>query len=688
MEALRKEIVQIHEPEQIKNVPYKRPDYWSVYFNGKRIGHVTYKQDKRWINDPETPEQKEERLKKNRYSYSSEPGHYEPFNYYEAYIVNSNTQESSRDDRHLSHEHSTLFSAKKAVIDAYRRKEASSEYGYQKQSNISYLPCGDNSNFYPTPSALAGKMFDMVQWDKVRAILEPSAGKGDLIDALLSFREHNRYKKHSHVEQNFDIDCIEIDQNLRYILQGKCYRVVYDDFLSYTTRKQYDLVIMNPPFSDGDKHLLKAIEMQSDGGQIVCLLNAETLRNAYTNSRQTLIQKLRKYDANIRYIQGAFARSERPSQVEVALISLNIPHQRKMDSEFFSRMEQAHTINIDENGDPVEIAPANMIERMIREYNIEVDASLAFLREYNALIPHIQDSSNEYSHPLIALEIGGKKYDGSNYCRIDNEAINVYMKSVRSKYWYELLHKPEITGKLTSELQKEYYNSVERMADYDFSMFNIEQIIVGINAQIISGIESQIMKLFDELSAEHAYYDECKTNIHYYSGWKTNKAHKIGMKVILPIHGFNASYSWKKDELDEYSCAKTLCDLELTFDYLDGKRNINYVSPSCVIRNANRNSQTKNIEFKYWTATFYKKGTVHLKFKNEQIIETLNIYAGRTRAWLPPYYGKMRYEDMPDDGRTIIDEFQGKEAYEQVLTNPGVYLVGAKEFAALTAGNI
>ena len=44
---------------------------------------------------------------------------------------------------------------------------------------VAYLPAGDNKDFYPTPSTLAGKMLAKVDWKKVNTILEPSAGKGD-----------------------------------------------------------------------------------------------------------------------------------------------------------------------------------------------------------------------------------------------------------------------------------------------------------------------------------------------------------------------------------------------------------------------------------------------------------------------------------------------------------------------------
>ena len=130
-----------------------------------------------------------------------------------------------------------------------------------------------NKEFYPTPKWLIQKMLDSIDIEKVKYILEPSAGKGDIIDAIKEKYENTyRYNK-----PDLDIDAIEVDENLRLLLKGKEYKVVFNDFLNFNTYKKYDLIIMNPPFSCGDKHLLKAIEMQKDGGAIICLLNAETI---------------------------------------------------------------------------------------------------------------------------------------------------------------------------------------------------------------------------------------------------------------------------------------------------------------------------------------------------------------------------------------------------------------------------
>ncbi len=74
--------------------------------------------------------------------------------------------------------------------------------------------------------------------------------------------------------------------------------IVHDDFLTFQSRKHYDLIVMNPPFADGEAHLLKAIELQKRwGGQIRCLLNAETLLNPYTNRRKVLQSQLAELGA-------------------------------------------------------------------------------------------------------------------------------------------------------------------------------------------------------------------------------------------------------------------------------------------------------------------------------------------------------------------------------------------------------
>jgi len=138
-----------------------------------------------------------------------------------------------------------------------------------------------NKNFYPTPKNVIEKMIEVSEILKnpvsEMKILEPSAGKGDIIDYI-----NSKYKNY-----DFDISAIEIEPELQSILKNKKCRLVAYDFLKYNTNIFYDLIIMNPPFSEGVKHLLKAIEVMKNG-EIICLLNSQTIENLHSFERVKL----------------------------------------------------------------------------------------------------------------------------------------------------------------------------------------------------------------------------------------------------------------------------------------------------------------------------------------------------------------------------------------------------------------
>lgn len=124
----------------------------------------------------------------------------------------------------------------------------------------------ENNDFFPTPKELTRKMIEKlgVDWRRrIKYILEPSAGKGDLINAYKEIYEEkinmNGYWGNGANSKDLIIDVVEKDENLINILRGQGYNVVFDDFLEYKPSKYYDLIIANFPFSEGDKHFLKAI---------------------------------------------------------------------------------------------------------------------------------------------------------------------------------------------------------------------------------------------------------------------------------------------------------------------------------------------------------------------------------------------------------------------------------------------
>ena len=541
---------------------------------------------------------------------------------------------------------------------------------------VAALPAGDNSDFYPTPFALAGKMLACVDWKRVESILEPSAGKGDLIAAVARMADDRKYSDKfsmsnavkEHTKECFDV--IETDYNLRLMLRGMGLRLIDDDFLHFNTEKCYDLVLMNPPFSEGAKHLIHAIGLMENGGQIVCLLNAETIRNPYNNERKLLQKLLAEHNARIEFVKNGFKQAERKTGVEVAIIYIDVPAKRR-PSVLYENAQKAAQIDVEAQrvGRDDQMVMSDEVEQLIQFFNAEAKAGVELLRTYDALTPYIMEGSGKYDKPLIQICVGETKYTAAS-----NAVVNEYMAKLRYKYWKLLLNRPSLQSKMTSAMSAEYADKVREYKDYDFNRHNIAQVLFDIQSQLVQGVEDSILKLFDTLSSK--YCCENEKNVHYYTGWRTNKAHAVGMKAILPIDGFAASYSWQAGKLDEYRIYGTINDLEKSLHYLDkGEVGISYDIEGA-IRTANYNDK-KEVHLSYFSVKFYKKGTAHLTFHPEvkPIIERLNIFAGRNKGWLPPSYGRKRYKDMDAEEKAVIDEFQGQEAYDQVMDNPGRFII-------------
>ena len=363
------------------------------------------------------------------------------------------------------------------------------------------------SEFYPTPEKMVNRMLDKVKWDIVETILEPSAGKGDILKGIANARIRKSHRDH------LDIDCIEIDANLRAILkysfsdeakreiqqrkteiikrrydyekkdwdtqkylyfddQTREYvpfpeseqlqlealddqlryffkegiHIVHDDFLTYTPYKQYNLIAMNPPFSCGARHLLRAIEMQQHGGQIVCLLNAETLRNPYTAERKRLVALLEQFNADIEYISDAFSDAERRASVETALIYLNIPYRDDDERSIFEKIARSKQYAEPDPEERMEIEVTDMIQMIVNRYRTEIEAGIELIRTYNRMRPYLQRDLNEKGYAIFHLA------DSSNR----ELTVNGYVKAVRLKYWSALQKNEKFVGKLTSKLQSKY----------------------------------------------------------------------------------------------------------------------------------------------------------------------------------------------------------------------------------------
>lgn len=118
--------------------------------------------------------------------------------------------------------------------------------------------------YFPTPRAVVERMLEEAGIEPGMSVLEPSAGKGNIADVI---REK---------VPEAEIDVLEMQEPLRGILEAKEYRIVPEaDFLQYDVGEDYDRIIMNPPFEQGQDmdHVKHAYELLKPGGRLVSIMS-------------------------------------------------------------------------------------------------------------------------------------------------------------------------------------------------------------------------------------------------------------------------------------------------------------------------------------------------------------------------------------------------------------------------------
>lgn len=168
------------------------------------------------------------------------------------------------------------------------------------------------AGFFPTPSDIVSQMLSHADIKTGMKVLEPSAGKGNIADAI---RE-----AHSDVS----LDVVEFNYTLRELLTDKGYSPLEEgDFLKVT--QKYDRIIMNPPFEQSQDiiHVQHAYDLLNPGGRIVAIMSEGPFYRSdnKAESFRTWLEDLGGVSEPLS--QGAFKSSERPTGVNTRLVIID-----------------------------------------------------------------------------------------------------------------------------------------------------------------------------------------------------------------------------------------------------------------------------------------------------------------------------------------------------------------------------
>ena len=132
--------------------------------------------------------------------------------------------------------------------------ETSEKYRYQERTQ-----------FYPTPVSVAKRTVDLCDIRPGMKVLEPSAGKGRLVDQIAV---------------SCEITCVEPMPENSSVLRGKGYRtfeLFFEDFAE--TCGTFDRIVMNPPFSQQRDalHVMLAYRLLRKGGILTAIVSENSL---------------------------------------------------------------------------------------------------------------------------------------------------------------------------------------------------------------------------------------------------------------------------------------------------------------------------------------------------------------------------------------------------------------------------
>lgn len=451
-----------------------------------------------------------------------------------------------------------------------------------------------NKDFYPTPESVIAQM----TWDldlNNKVVLEPSAGKGDIVDFCQN--------------QGVNVIACEINDDLRTILQAKC-KVISDDFLKVTSDmvSHVDYIIMNPPFSADEKHILHAWDIAPEGCTIIALCNYETLSNTRYSYRQELASIIKDY-GNSENLGDVFSNAERKTGVEIGLVKLFKP-KTKSDTEF-----EGFFMEEDEEVQFVGLQQYNFVRDCVNRYVGAVkiyDEQLESAKKMNSLTESFFSSKMALSMTIDSTVVAREEYK----------------KDLQKSAWNYIFGKMNMHKYSTKGLREDINLFVEKQTKIPFTMRNIYRMI-----EIVVGTQSQrmdkaLLEVFDKLT-EH--YHENRYGV---EGWKTNSHYLVNQKFIMPYIAPQCSWGVYPDVKDRQA--------EIVDDFVKALCNINGKSWEPNDRFAAAVSYNKNIDwgkwfdFQFFEVKLFKKGTGHFKFKDRDVWARFNQHIARIKGYPLP----------------------------------------------------
>ncbi len=137
---------------------------------------------------------------------------------------------------------------------------------------------------------------------------------------------------------------------------------------------------------------------------------------------------------------------------------------------------------------------------------------------------------------------------------------------------------------------------------------------------------------FKKMTGNHQ--NEYSKNIHYYNGFKTNDAFKVNSKIIIPAYQASSYYETVSfgygHPLEENFKHITHGMQDYMNDLITMFKLIKPDIPTTFTANDYGDLENEFLRFKV-----FKKGTIHIWFKDLETLDKFNLICGQKFGWVP-----------------------------------------------------
>ena len=460
-----------------------------------------------------------------------------------------------------------------------------------------------SKELYPTPPEVIERM--MMGEDFVgKTILEPSAGTGNIV----SWLQDNGAAR---------VVACEIDSRLRLVLGGKC-EIIGTDFLQVSSEQvsHVEMIVMNPPFSNADEHILHAWEIAPQGCTIVALCNNDTYDYYRYDKKKAMLKQTITKNGSYEKLGRVFKQSERTTDVCVGLVKLYKPGTGENEfAGFFT-----------EDVDPEELNPG-----------------VEGLMPYNA----VRDIVNRYVMAVSMFDEAMAAADRINEITKDNDCFNIrfgayskdsrvtrdqYKNELQKASWRWIFKKLDMQRFVTQSVREKINQLVESQQAVPFTMKNVYRLLDMLVQTHGQRMQTTLEEAFDKIcsySAENSTAGET---------WKTNSNYMVNRKFIVPSITSYKEYSFCSGnahvEIGYYRNADAIDDIHLALCYLTGTPPPEDYGKmfSNTIRDMKLNWGEWG-EWGFFRIKGFKKGTMHFEFKDEEVWARFNQAVASARGW-------------------------------------------------------